>query len=173
MTFRSFRSCFSNSSKDFLSEIDPSIIRPKNLTGLEWMEGMKDVKSDGSLGDETEKGVVFIDLPLMITMLLELAAVKVRPAHFKAIIWWESKVFAPQIVEDIVISRPWRLSLLVVRYYLDETVEWWLPESILELYWYLLKKSIIDSVQPAEILRWCICQLLGASWEKDLLNIPE
>ena len=28
------------------------------------MEGMKDVKSDGSVGDETEKGVVFIDLPL-------------------------------------------------------------------------------------------------------------
>ena len=26
------------------------------------MEGMKDVKSGGSLGDETEKGVVFIDL---------------------------------------------------------------------------------------------------------------
>ena len=26
------------------------------------MEGIKDVKSDGSLGDETEKGVVFIDL---------------------------------------------------------------------------------------------------------------
>ena len=67
---------------------------------------MKDVKSDGSLGDETEKGVVFIDLPLMITMLLDLAAVKVRPAHFKAIVRWESKVFAPQIVEDIVISRP-------------------------------------------------------------------
>ena len=66
------------------------------------MEGMKDVKSDGSLGDETEKGVVFIDLPLMITMLLDLSALKVRPAHFRAIVQRESKVFASQIVEDII-----------------------------------------------------------------------
>ena len=34
------------------------------------MEGIKDVKSDSSLGDETKKGVVFIDLPLMITLLV-------------------------------------------------------------------------------------------------------
>ena len=39
------------------------------------MEGIKEVKSDSSLGDETEKGVVFIDLPLMITMLLDLSAI--------------------------------------------------------------------------------------------------
>ena len=66
------------------------------------MEGIKDVKSDGSLSDETEKGVVFIDLPLMITMLLDLSALKVRPAQFRAIVQWESKVFAPLIVEDIM-----------------------------------------------------------------------
>ena len=40
------------------------------------MEGMKDVKSDGSVGDETEKEVVFIDLPFMITMLLDLSPQK-------------------------------------------------------------------------------------------------
>ena len=57
---------FFNLSKEFLSEIDPSIIRPKNLTGLEWMEGIKDVKSDVSLSNKTEKGVMFTDLPLMI-----------------------------------------------------------------------------------------------------------
>ena len=44
------------------------------------MEGIKDVKSEGSLGDETEKGVVFIDLPLKITIFLDLSALKVRPA---------------------------------------------------------------------------------------------
>ena len=66
------------------------------------MEGIKDVKSDSSLGDETEKGVVFIDLPLMITILLDLSALKVRPAQFRAIVQRESKVFAPQIVEDIM-----------------------------------------------------------------------
>ena len=66
------------------------------------MEGIKDVKSDSSVGDEAEKGVVFIDLPLMITTLLDLSALKVRPAQFRAIVQRESKVFAPQIVEDIM-----------------------------------------------------------------------
>ena len=65
------------------------------------MEGIKNVKSDGSVDDETEKGVVFIDLRLMITMLLDLSALKVRPAQFRAIVQRESKVFAPQIVEDM------------------------------------------------------------------------
>ena len=66
------------------------------------MEGIKDVKSDGSLGDEREKGVVFIDLTLMITMLLGLSTLKVRPVQFRAIVQQESKVFAPRIVEDIM-----------------------------------------------------------------------
>ena len=66
------------------------------------MEGIKEVKSDSSLGDETEKGVVFIVLPLMITMLLDLSALKIRPAQFRAIAQRESKVLAPQIVEDIM-----------------------------------------------------------------------
>ena len=42
------------------------------------MEGMKDVKSDGCFGDETEEGVLFIALPFMITMLLDLSALKVE-----------------------------------------------------------------------------------------------
>ena len=66
------------------------------------MEGIKDVKSDGSLGDETEKGVVFIDFPLMITMLLDLSALKLMPAQFRDIVQGESRVFAAQIVEDIL-----------------------------------------------------------------------
>ena len=67
------------------------------------MEGMKDVKSDGSFGDETEKGVVFIDIPFMMTMLLDLSALKVRPAHFRAIVQLEGKVFTPHTVEDIML----------------------------------------------------------------------
>ena len=104
------------------------------------MEGMKDVKSDGSFGDETEKGVVFIDLPFMITMLLDLSALKVRPAHFRAIVQRESKVFAPQTVEDIMFRSSIRLSLVAVRYYLDGIVVWWLPKSNLELCSYQPKK---------------------------------
>ena len=137
------------------------------------MEGMKDVKSDGSLGDKTEKGVVFIDLPFMITMLLDLSALKVRPAHFRAIVQRESKVFAPHTVEDIMFRSSikaliggneilfrWNCGVVATKEYYRIT---FIPA----------KKSIIDRVQPSKILRCCLCQLLRASWEKDLLNIPK
>ena len=84
------------------------------------MEGMKDVKSDGSLGDETEKGVVFIDLPLMITMLLDLSALKVRPAHFRAIVQRESKAFAPSMMALIggnKISFTWKCGVVATKEY--------------------------------------------------------
>ena len=51
---------------------------------------------------ETGKGVVLIDFPFMMTMLLDLSALKVRSAHFSATAQWESKVFAPHTVEDIM-----------------------------------------------------------------------
>ena len=89
---------------------------------MEWIEGIKDVKLDDSLGDETERGVVFIDLPL-ITMLLDLSALKVRPAKFKAVVKRESKAFVPQTVETCL-GHPSRLSFKIIRYYLDETVVW-------------------------------------------------
>ena len=38
----------------------------------------------------------------MIIMLLHLSALKVRPAHFRALVQRESKVLAPQIAEDIM-----------------------------------------------------------------------
>ena len=66
------------------------------------MEGVKDVKSDGSVGDKTEKGVVFIDIAFMITILLDSPAQKVNPSDFRALVQRESKVFAPQTVEDIM-----------------------------------------------------------------------
>ena len=47
------------------------------------MEGMNDIKSDGSIGDETETGKC--SQTLIRTMLLDLSAVKVRPAYFIAI----------------------------------------------------------------------------------------
>ena len=50
---------------------------------------------DVSLGDETEIGVVFIDLPFMITMLIDLAALKARPVHFGGIVQREKKAFPP------------------------------------------------------------------------------
>ena len=127
------------------------------------MEGMKDVKSDGSLGDETEKGVVFIDLPLMKTMLLDLSALKVKPAHFRDIVQRESKVFAPQIVEDII----FRSSMKTLIGGIEMLFRWNCGVVATKEYSRIMlipaKKSIIDRVQPAKILHWCICQLLGGS----------
>ena len=54
------------------------------------MKGMENVKSDGFLGDKIEKGVVSIGLPLMRTMLLDLAALKVSPANFRVAAQQES-----------------------------------------------------------------------------------
>ena len=137
------------------------------------MEGMKDVKSDGFLGHETEKEAVFIDLPFMITMLLDLLAVKARPALFRAIVQRENKVFAPQTVQEIMfrssmkaliggneISFRWNCDVVATKEY-SRTM--FIPA----------KKSIIDRVQLAKIRRWCLCDLLVASWKKDLLRIPE
>ena len=56
-----------SSAEEFLSEIEPSIMRPKDLIGLEWMERIGDGTSGWTDAFETEKGVVFIDLPLTMT----------------------------------------------------------------------------------------------------------
>ena len=137
------------------------------------MEGMKDVKSDGSFGDETEKGVVFIDLPFMITMLLDLSALKVRPAHFRAIVQQESKFFVPQTVEDIIFRSSIKALIggnkILFRWNCGVVA----PKQYSKIMFIPAKKSIIDRVQPSKIPRWCLSQLLDASLEKDLLNIPE
>ena len=70
-----------SSAEEFLSEIVPSIMRPRNLIGLEWIEGIGD-KTSGSTDDfETGKGVVFIDLPLTITVEIDLSPLNSRPAQ--------------------------------------------------------------------------------------------
>ena len=137
------------------------------------MEGMEDVKSDGSLCDEIEKGVMFIDLPFMTTILLDLSAVKGRPADFRAIVQQESKVFAPQTVEDIMFRSSMKALIggneILFRWNCGVVA----TKEYSRIMFIPAKKSIIDRVQTAKIPRWCLCQLLGGSWEKDLLNIPE
>ena len=141
MLFRSSNFSLSN------SEIDPSLIQSKNLTGLEWMEGMNSVKWDGSVGDETEKEIVFIDLPLMITMLLDLPALKIRPAYFSAEVQQESIVFAPQIVEDVM----FRSSMKAV---IDENeIFWWnYSEMATKVFLELCSCLPKDRVKQAKIL---------------------
>ena len=127
------------------------------------MEGIKYVKSDGSLGDETEKEVVFLDLPLMITMLLDLPALKARPAHFRAIVQRESKVFAPQIVEDII----FRSSMKALIGEKDISFRWNCGVVATKEYSRIMfiqaNKNITKRVQRAKVPHWCLCQLPCAS----------
>ena len=90
-----------SSAEEFLSEIEPSIMQPRNLIGLEWMEGIEDETSGWSDAFDTEKGVVFIDLPLIMTIEHDLSAQNSRPAQVRAVTHRESKGWAPETVEAI------------------------------------------------------------------------
>ena len=130
------------------SSLTPSLIQSKNLTGLEWMEGMSNVKWDGSVGDETEKEIVFIDLPLMITMLLDLPALKIRLAYFSAVVQQESIVFAPQIVEDVM----FRSSMKAVIG--ENEIFWWnYSEMATKVFLELCSCLPKDRVKQAKILQ--------------------
>ena len=120
------------------------------------MEGMKDVKSHGSVGDGREIGVIFIDLPLMITMVLDLSPLKIRPVYLRAIVKQKSKVPAPQIVDDIMFSTSMKALIGRKDIYLSETEVWWLPKSIVELYSYQLRKNYTQSATGGAYANWWV-----------------
>ena len=101
MTLSPGKSLSVSSAEEFLSEIEPSIMRPRNLIGLEWMEGIEDETSGWSDAFDTEKGVVFIDLPLIMTIERDLSALNSRPAQVRAVMHRESKVWGAETMEDI------------------------------------------------------------------------
>ena len=90
-----------SSAEEFLSEIEPSVMSPRNLIGLEWMEGMEDETSGCSDAFETIKSVAFTDLPLTITIEHDLSALKPTPVQVRAGMHWKSKVWAPETMEVI------------------------------------------------------------------------
>ena len=57
-----------SSAGEFLSQIEPLIMPPRNFIGLQWMERKEDETSPWSDAFETEKGVVLIDLALRKTI---------------------------------------------------------------------------------------------------------
>ena len=69
------------------------------------MEGMEDETSGWSDAFDTEKGVVFIDLPLTMTIECDLSALNSRPAQLRAVMHRESRVWAPETVEDIRLRK--------------------------------------------------------------------
>ena len=76
-------------------------MRPRNLIALEWMEGTEDETSGWSDALDTEEGVVFVDLPLIMTIERDLSALNSRPAQVRAVMHQESKVWGTETVEDI------------------------------------------------------------------------
>ena len=63
------------------------------------MEGIKDETSGWSDAFDTEKGVVFIDLPLIMTTERHLSALNFRLAQVRTVMHRESKVWAPETVD--------------------------------------------------------------------------
>ena len=152
MTLNPAKSLSFSSAEEFLSEIEPSIIRPKkNLIGLERMEGIGDGTSGWTDAFETEKCVVFIDLPLTMTIECDLSALNSRPAQVRAVMQRESKVWAPETLVDIRLRSSMKarskgnVVLLVVNLGTLACIEY------SRMMFTPSKKRIIERVQPAKI----------------------
>ena len=136
------------------------------------MEGIEDETSGWSDAFDTEKGVVFIDLPLIMTIEHDLSALNSRPAQVRAVMHRESKVWAPETVEDIRLRSSMKARskgnavLLVVNLGALACTEY---SSMMFI---PAKKRIIERVQPAKIPGWCLCQALVADSENHLLKLP-
>ena len=100
MTLSPAKGLFVSSGEEFLSEIQPSIMQPRNFIGLEWMQGIEDENCGWSDTFDTQKGVLFIDLRLLMTTEHDLSALNCKPAQVSTVIHLESKVWAPETVED-------------------------------------------------------------------------
>ena len=161
-----------SSSEEFLSEIEPSIKQPRNLIGLEWTEGIGDDTSGLTDVFETEKGVAFIDLPLTMTIELDLSALNSRPAQVKAVMHRKSNVWAPETLVVIRFKSSMKarskgnVVLLVVNLGTLVCIEY------SNMMFMPAKKRIIETVQSGKIPHWCLCQALVADSENDLLKIP-
>ena len=151
MTLHPAKSLSFSSAEEFLFEIEPSIMRPKNLIGLEWMEGIRDGTSGWTDAFENEKGVVFIDLPFTMTIERDLSALNSRPAQVRAVMQRESKVWAPGTLVDIRLRSSMKahskgnVVLLVVNLGTLGCIEY------SRMMFIPAKKRIIERVQPAKI----------------------
>ena len=85
VTLSTAKSLSDSSAEEFVSEIEPSIMLPRNLIGLEWMKGIEDETSGWSDAFGTGKGVVFIDLPLIMTIEHDLSALNSMAAQVRAV----------------------------------------------------------------------------------------
>ena len=102
---------------------------------------------------ETEKGVVFIDLPLTMTTERDLSALNSRPAQVRAVMHRESKVWGRETLvgtrlrSSMKASSKGNVVLLVVNLGTLACIEY---SSMMFI---PIKKRIIERVQPAKIPR--------------------
>ena len=80
---------------------------------------MEDETSGWSDAFDTEKGVVFIDLPLTMTIERDLSALNSRPAQFRTAMHRESRVWAPETMDDIRLRSSIKAQSKGTQYY------WW------------------------------------------------
>ena len=75
------------------------------------MEEMEDEDFDLSVALETEKSVVFMELTLIITIEWDLSTLSSRPAQVRTVAQQETKVWAPETVEDIRLRSSLKVSI--------------------------------------------------------------
>ena len=116
------------------------------------------------------KGVQFNDFPLRMTILCDLCVRKVIPAHSKAVAHRDKRFWAPETEEDIRLISSMK-ALINGSETLLELIKQGAEDKRVYSRIMLMpaKNKIMDSVQPANISRICLCQLLGACSENDLL----
>ena len=88
-------SFFSSSSVTSLLKMAPSMIWLRNSIGLKWMEGTQDEEPVDCFGSDTEKDVVFAELPLIMNILLDMSTQKFKPTHFRALVHGWSSILGP------------------------------------------------------------------------------
>ena len=136
------------------------------------MEGMVEEGAPGSDTLLTWNGVVFIDLPFMITQLCDFEARNSIRAHESAVAQRDSKFWAPGTDADMIFISSMNA---LTRGKLTPAEEIKFGASASKVYSVTIlmpaKNRIIDNVYPAKMPRQWRCQLLEAEAEKDLLNI--
>ena len=120
----------------------------------------------------TEKGVVFIELPLILTIFLDLSAWRSKLAHFRAFVHRWRSVLAPDTEEDNRFKSSMKSRTKGSGLSLITNLGKFGCTEYSKSTFIPARNKIIETVQPANIPRWCLCQLLVAISEKDLLKIP-
>ena len=136
------------------------------------MEGMKDEKYEASEDGDTQNGVVFIDLPFIITMLLDLSGLNSRPVHLRAVLQCCGRVWAPCTEDGIRLRSSIKAQSKGKETPLERKWEAFVCMECSRMTFMPAKNKMIDTVQPAKISRSCLCQPLGDQSANDLLYIP-